>query len=192
MVNIPLFCTAEDAKPLVPELMNIDEKEDYWLPYFLAESRQGPAEGEQFREHLAEGEDFVNDFLGASIEECGAFELEQQEGNDMMDEDKIVLLDARSARDKTVTFCYYVRAKDANLLPNDKKGDTWYAFRVPYTQVFKLSCYMPPCGDADEDWGVIFHRKEELTDEHGIFDLDRATELCIQGEGYVPGLEDYE
>ncbi|KAK8085392.1 hypothetical protein PG997_006663 [Apiospora hydei] len=172
--------------------MNIDEKEDYWQPYFLAETREGPAEGEQFREHLAPGEDFANDFLGASIEECGAFELEQQEGNDMMDEDKIVLLDARSARDKTVVFCYYVPARHAYLLPKDEKGDTWYAFRVHYTKVFNLASFFPPCGDADENWGVIIHRKEELTGQDGIFDLDRATELCRQGEGYVPGIEDLE
>ncbi|KAK8069884.1 hypothetical protein PG994_006500 [Apiospora phragmitis] len=167
MTNILLFCTAEEARS----------------------SRHGPAEGEQFREHLAEGETFTNDFSGASIEECGAFELEQQEKNNAMDDNKIVLVGTRSAQDKTVALCYYVRDRVAYLLPKDKKGSTWYAFRIPYPKVFKLVCYQP--GDADETWGAIFHRKEELTDEHGIFDLDRATELIIQGEGDAPGLEDY-
>ncbi|KAK7931216.1 hypothetical protein PG985_001928 [Apiospora marii] len=180
-------------RQLVPELMNVDEKEDYWQPYYLAETRQGPSEGGQpFREHLAAGEPFANDFLGASVEECGAFELAQQDKDDLTEDCRMVLLDARSARDKTVLVCYYVRPVYAFMMRRDQKGEAWYTFRVPYTRVAKLCSYFPPVGDADETWGAIFHRKEELTDEQGVFDVERASELCVQGEGDVPGLEDLD
>lgn len=173
---------------MVPKLMNMAKENEDWIPYFLAESREGSAEGQQFRDRLAEGETFATDFLGASVEECGAFQLEQQRRNKKMEADSMVLLDARSGQDETVLFGYYVRSGDADLLPKDKRGATWYTFRIPYTKVFAMRSAMPPYGDADETWGVYYHRKEELTDEHGVFDFDKAEELVCEGEGFVEGL----
>ncbi|KAK8052544.1 hypothetical protein PG993_003929 [Apiospora rasikravindrae] len=164
MVNVLLFCTAEEAKPLVLELLNAYKKGTLTTPMFLAESRQGPADGQEFRARLAEGEPFANDFVGASVEECGAFQQAQQARTNAMEWNSLVLLDDRSARDGTVVYGYYVGGGDAYMLRQDQKGDAWYTFRLPHTKISEM---------------------EELTDEHGIFDLDRAKELCWQDEGFL-------
>ncbi|KAK8118180.1 uncharacterized protein PG998_006461 [Apiospora kogelbergensis] len=133
MTHILLFCTAEEATKLVSELMNVEKDKDYWQPYYLAESRHGPTEGKEFREKLGEGETFANDFIGASLDECGAFELEQLK-NSILD-NRVVLLDARSAQDKTVTMGYYVNGGEAHMLAPGQKAREWYAFRVHYTKI---------------------------------------------------------
>ncbi|KAK8115774.1 hypothetical protein PG984_012276 [Apiospora sp. TS-2023a] len=94
MTHVLLFYTAEEAKPMVPKLINVTKESDYWNPYLLVESRQGPTEG---REHLAEGEAFKNDFLNASVEVYGAFQLQQQAKTNAIEANTVVLLDARSA-----------------------------------------------------------------------------------------------
>ncbi|KAK7991465.1 hypothetical protein PG996_013484 [Apiospora saccharicola] len=141
MSYVLLFCTAEEAKPMVPKLMNVTKESGYWIPYFLAESRQGPAEG---REHLAEGEAFENDFLDAYVDQCGPFQLKEQ--------------------DNVVIYGYYAGSYDAYTLPKDKKGEIWYTFRIPYIKVSAMCAAIPPYGDADKSWGLYFYRKEELTD----------------------------
>lgn len=32
---------------------------------------------------------------------------------------------------------------------------------------------------------MYFGRKDELTDEYGVFDIDRAKEIILQGEGFM-------
>ncbi|KAK8112893.1 hypothetical protein PG984_013419 [Apiospora sp. TS-2023a] len=156
MVNVLLFCIAEEAKPLVPELLNAYQKGSSTTPMFLAESRQGPADGgQEFRTRLGEGDEPVaDDFLGASVEECGAFQQEQQARTEMMEWNSLVLLDARSARDGTAVYGHYVGRGDAYMLRReDQRGDAWYTFRVPYAKVSEMVAAMPPYGDADETWG---------------------------------------
>ncbi|GAW20583.1 hypothetical protein ANO14919_100910 [Xylariales sp. No.14919] len=138
---------------------------------------------QEFRERLADNETFKNDFIGASVEECGAWTHEQQA--------KIrcwirimVILDARRVEGESITLWFYPRDINAPYLRGNQKVDIWYPFRIPYSKVVEIASELT-LRDADESWGVYFHRKAELTDHNGIFDVDRARELVIQGEGFV-------
>ncbi|KAI3327161.1 hypothetical protein HD806DRAFT_520108 [Xylariaceae sp. AK1471] len=177
MPGVLLFCTAEEAKSFVPQVLATDKGEGFF-PYFLAESRQGPAPGKAFKERLTDDETFETEFIA----------LEQQGKNKMVEQDKIVILDARSAKDQTITMWFYIRDVVADLLPDGQKPNTWHAFRIPYLKAFELAAQLPYT-DADETYGVFLHRKDELTDERGIFDFDKAIRLCNQGEGLVPAEE---
>lgn len=77
----------------------------------------------------------------------------------------------------------YLRDTVQKLLRTDQKIDMWYEFRVPLSK--STDIWNLVYGDAEEEYGVYFWRKEELTDEHGVFDADRAKELYLKGEGRV-------
>ncbi|KAI1820736.1 hypothetical protein F4861DRAFT_522017 [Xylaria intraflava] len=186
MTHCMLFCTAEEAKAFVPQVMTTGEGLEYF-PYALAESRQGFSPDQPFRDSLQDNETFETDFIGASVNECGAWLLEQQTRSNMLDQNIMVVVDARSAKDQTVTLWVYP-IHDAPFLRRDQEANVWHPFRIHYSKVFKLAVDFTDVGSPDETYGVLFRRKEELTGEDGLFDLDRATELVLNGEGVI--LED--
>ncbi|KAI1755492.1 hypothetical protein F4782DRAFT_527544 [Xylaria castorea] len=183
MPGVLLFCTAEEAKPFVPQVLATDGGTGHF-PYYLAESRENPAQGNKFTQRLANDETFETDFIGASIEDCGPWALEQQEKNNTVEQDVIVLLDARSAEDYTIIVWFYARDEDADYLGGGQEVNTWHPFRVPYLKAEKLSTDLI-FENADESFGVLFHRKDGLTDGNGIFDYDRCVNLILPGEGVV-------
>ncbi|KAI0153006.1 hypothetical protein GGR57DRAFT_513250 [Xylariaceae sp. FL1272] len=125
-----LFCTAEEVKPLVPEVLAAKEGAERSIyPYALVESRQGFQPGQRFRDRLQANEIFETDFIGASIDECGAWALEK-EGHKYLCIHTIILLDARSAKDKTVTVWRYPLEFEAPFLRRDQEPHTWYPFRI--------------------------------------------------------------
>ncbi|KAI0553030.1 hypothetical protein F4679DRAFT_591258 [Xylaria curta] len=105
MPSVLLFCTAEEAKPFVPQVLATDGGTGHF-PYYLVESRENPAQGDKFTQRLANDETFETDFIGSSIEDCGPWALEQQENDNMIEKDVIVLLDACSAEDHTVVLWF--------------------------------------------------------------------------------------
>ncbi|KAI0862708.1 hypothetical protein F4860DRAFT_471507 [Xylaria cubensis] len=183
MPGVLLFCTAEEAKSFVPQVLATDGGTGHF-PYYLAESRETPAQDNRFTQRLANDETFETDFIGSSIEDCGPWALEQQEKNNMVEQDVIVLLDARSAEDHTIVLWFYARDEDADYLGNGQEVNEWYPFRIPYLKVDKLSTDLI-FGNADESFGVLFHQKDELTDSNGIFDYDKSVDLILRGEGFV-------
>lgn len=157
-------------------------------------TRGDPPQGEELNQAqqkayqaLKDGQSFESDFTGAPLDECRSWAL-RQHNNPAMDADSIAIVDAQSIRDQTVTLELYVSGVENKALRRDQRPDSWHGFRVPYQKLFQLLAQITE--DFDETWGVCFHRKEELTDENGVFDLDRAIELIIQGEGFVDIAED--
>ena len=86
----------------------------------------------------------------------------------------------------------YARDVVRKSLRKDQKTNTWYGFRVPYLKSREILTLIPEYGNPSELYGVYFWRKEELTDEHGIFDTDKALELYLKGDGRVFVKEDKE
>ncbi|KAI1264705.1 hypothetical protein F5Y18DRAFT_77182 [Xylariaceae sp. FL1019] len=188
MTKNVLFCIAEEAKPFIPKLLKNDGAPDQGkeTAYWVAEFRDGP---QQLRDNLDEGEEFHTDFIGASVEECGAWLLDRQAENKSLDQNCMVIADARSAQDETVTFWKYVPDYQAPEMGKGRETNRWYPFRVPYLKVFDVFVdtaveYTNPL----DTYGVYFWRKDELTDKDGIFDVDKAQELYTCGEGkiYLP------
>lgn len=137
-------------------------------------------------------ETFETDFIGASVKDCGSWALQQQDKNSMVEKDVIAIVDDRSTKDQTIIMAIYLRSGVQKVLREDQKANAWYGFRVPYLKSREILTLIPEYGNPGELYGVYFWRKEELTDEHGIFDTDKALELYLKGEGRVFGEEDEE
>lgn len=132
---------------------------------------------------LADHESFETDFIGASGQDCRAWALEKQFQINMIEQDIIAVADKRSASDDTLSIQYYNRGKglefgNLGILPQEE--DKWYDFRIVYKDSFQVySSLLFVTFDAS--YPVYFGHKNELTDEHGIFDVAKATELCTGG-----------
>ncbi|KAI1739743.1 hypothetical protein F4680DRAFT_466251 [Xylaria scruposa] len=185
-----LFCTAEEAKPFVHQVLQDDGQKELappgntYLPYFLVQSTKLDAQDHKFVQQLAPDDDFDTDFIGASVEECGAWAHEQTEKDNRINSEVIVIIDAQSAKDHTVILSWYARKVHGPFLAPGQDINTWYQFRIPPLKVFSLevdfTMQLP-----SEYFGVLLHRKDELTDENGVFDYDRAKELILKDEGVV-------
>ncbi|KAI0548065.1 hypothetical protein F4679DRAFT_551845 [Xylaria curta] len=188
-----LFCTAEEAKPFVHQVLQDDGQKELdppetsgntYLPYFLVQSTKVDAQDHKFVQQLAPDDEFDTDFIGASIEECGAWVHEKLGKDRRIHSEVIVTIDAQSAKDHTVILSWYARKAAGPFLAPGQNINTWYHFRIPPLKVFSLEVDLIMQNEA-EYFGVLFHRKDELTDENGVFDYDKAKELILKGEGVV-------
>ncbi|KAK6077045.1 hypothetical protein SCUP515_05228 [Seiridium cupressi] len=125
--------------------------------YGLVESKQN---GGTFRRAVKDDEAIGTEFIGASVEDCGSWVLQQQEKNIYIEYDTLVVLDKRSNDDHIVILAFYIR--DDEFLLKGQPINTWYEFRVPYQKVDTLLDTLERPSDV---FGVYFHRKNELTDD---------------------------
>ncbi|KAI2615877.1 hypothetical protein GGR54DRAFT_253567 [Hypoxylon sp. NC1633] len=193
MTRILLFCTAEKAKPLVPKILSVEKDSEDIYPFFLVQTRdvrvhEDPRDSSMFKFELKDGETFESEFISASEEDCQTWALQQMERFNFIEKSIIAILDKRSVTDESLLVKYYRRGPGFEfpgidgLLPPEE--DKWYAFRVPYQKASKLHAdlmYTAP----DVTYPTYFGRKEELTDENGVFDVDRAVRLSIGEEADV-------
>jgi hypothetical protein len=183
---------AHSGPQLVPEILAFDAHPSGTNGhFFLVESRSGPSNGQPFIEILKEGETFETDFVDASKQDCQKWALENDKSRTIVD-GLIAILDARSAKDRTLVIQFYNDPKgpklecgDFGILP--KEFGVWYEFRIDYKKAFDVIASFE-VGDYDKVYSVYFGRKEELTDEHGVFDVAKAEVLMQQP--YIDQLED--
>ncbi|KAH9889655.1 hypothetical protein F4778DRAFT_753633, partial [Xylariomycetidae sp. FL2044] len=180
MCSILLFCIADEAKSFLPTVMATES-----MNYSLVESRRSPSPRHEYRDKLAEGDAFGDEFIGASMDECAAFTLEHQGKSNKLHRNLMVIVDARSAKDGTIIISYHPFPENAPFLGQNQKVDAWYSFRIHYTTALDLSAELSDTGRPSETYGVLFRRKDELTNEKGIFDYDKAGELLNRGEGVI-------
>lgn len=148
--------------------------------FYLVESYNGPSDGQEFRQELADNESFQTDFIGASEQDCRKWALEKQSQNGMIEQDIVAIADKRSASDDTLSMQFYIREPGHEfpkhgILPREQ--NKWHDFRVIYTQADRIYTALMFVA-FDVVYPVYFGRKDELTNEHGIFDVDKAQELC--------------
>ena len=151
--------------------------------FYLVESYKGPSDGQKFKQVLADDETFETDFIGASAQDCRKWAVEKQYQNKMIEKDIIAIADEQSTRDDTLSIQFYSRGPGIELeghgiLPQAQKK--WYDFRVIYKEADTVYIALL-FGAPDIVYPVYFERKDELTDERGIFNIARARELCIGG-----------
>ncbi|KAL9116131.1 MAG: hypothetical protein Q9227_000500 [Pyrenula ochraceoflavens] len=195
MSGVLLFCIAEEAKAFVRTVLDIklitgDDESKGSRMFYLVESRNGPIDDEQrLRQELGPDETFQTDFVGASVEDCQKWALQQQEQHLFIERDLIAVVDARSAKDHTILTSFFNAAVDEPLdfgrygfLP--EKGDTWYDFRTNYKLAVELETQLS-YGAVDGVYPVCFGLKQELTDKHGVFDAERALSLIEGAESTV-------
>ncbi|KAK9414179.1 hypothetical protein SUNI508_02278 [Seiridium unicorne] len=179
---ILLFCTAEEAKPLIPTIMSVEQAADTWF-FALAESREGPGEDGNFKNKLEEGATVETDFIGASEQDCRTWAQEQMEHLNTIDGDLIAIADKRTASDHTISLQFFNGNSDDlefdgyGKLPTE--NNKWYSFRVKYKDSFNIFAAFTE-GAIDVVYPTYFGRQDELTDEDGIFNVEKAEDLCIE------------
>jgi hypothetical protein len=158
--------------------------------FYLVESRDGPSGDQRFRQTLGDDETFETDFVGASAQECQSWALDMQSRHNFIERDLIAIADVRSASDDTLSMHFYsgepLEYEPYGLLP--RSSNTWYEFRIDHKGADKLYTSLN-FGMFEFVFPVYFGRKEELTDENGIFDVERAERICATGDPEAPGVE---
>jgi hypothetical protein len=157
--------------------------------FYLVESHVCPSNYEGFKLELKDDETFETDFIGASEQDCQKWALEKQFQVNFIEQDIIAIVDARSARDDTLLIQYYARELDPldppepalefgefGVLPRN----TWYDFRIDYKGADWVHIHLM-YGPIDSVYPTYFGRKEELTDERGVFNVAKAEHL-VRGE----------
>ena len=149
----------------------------------LVGSSKSPSDDQEFKQALADNENFATDFIGASEQECRQWALENQFQSNQIDRDFFAIADKQSTSDDTLSLQYYNRGSGFEfgrfgILP--QKQNEWYNFRVTYSgalEVYNALLFTEP----DVSYPSYFGRKEELTDENGIFNVAKAKELSLKG-----------
>ncbi|KAL7623135.1 hypothetical protein AAE478_006816 [Parahypoxylon ruwenzoriense] len=190
MTRILLFCTAEQAKSLVPKVLAFKEESEGVNPFFLVESRevearQNPRDSSMFRSELGEGEDFQTDFTDAPEEDCEEWALQQMGRFNFIEQDIIAILDRSCIAGETLLMKFYNRGPGIPFPgldgPLPQEEAKWYTFKIPYKKAFTVHTallYTAP----DVAYPTYFGRKDELTSEDGIFDVDKAERICLGEE----------
>ncbi|KAI2623908.1 hypothetical protein GGS26DRAFT_213869 [Hypomontagnella submonticulosa] len=178
---ILLFCTALEAKPFIPEVLAVELSRDIEL-FALAESRT--VEGD-FKTELRDGESFTTDFIGASEEDCQTWALEQMKHHKSVESQLIAIADERLASDQTIIMQYYNEGPELEFPPYGTlppENNKWYSFRIKYKDAFAFDAALS-FGAFDVVFPTYFGRKDVLTDEQGIFDVQRAEKMSVSNDG---------
>lgn len=170
--------------------MSVEEESEGIYDFFLVESRniearEDPRDSSVFRFKLNDGDSFETDFINASEEDCQNWALQQMDRFNFIEPDIIAILDKHSFTNESLLVKYYSRGPGFEfpgfdgLLPQEE--NKWYAFRVHYQKLPQLHADLMFTA-PDVSYPAYFGHKEELTDENGIFDVDRAVKLSIGEE----------
>lgn len=126
---------------------------------------------------LQEDEPFDSAFINASEEQCKSWALEKQYKVNFIEQNIIGIADARTARDGTILMCRYktdvppVDFPEWGPLP--PQVNTWYNWRIKPSgaaEVYISMMYGPP----ESVLPTYFGRREDLTNENGVFDTENA------------------
>lgn len=144
-----------------------------WRPSLGADEPRG---------RLDEGHQFNNEFLGMTHEACGEWLREHwREMSWYINPSFVVVIaDARSTRDHSVTVFLFVEANEVfpysefeGFLPAEG-GDKWYSWRVQGEHSERAARTLSGFVSYDCWQPEYFGRKAEFTDAQGIFDVVAA------------------
>lgn len=158
--------------------------------FFIVESSNGPRTGYSFRHTLTDNKPIQSDFIGASVQDCEQWTLEKRHQDKAVQSDIIAIMDERSIRDNTLLILFYAEFSEGmgelGALP--PKIYEWYDFRIHYTDVLMIKaslCYIDP----QVTFPRFFGRKEELTDEDGVFNVKKAQGLIVGPESVQESID---
>ncbi|KAK9772693.1 hypothetical protein AB5N19_14294 [Seiridium cardinale] len=181
-MGILLFCTAQEAKSVVPEVLATEQSQGIDL-YVLAQYRNPDQARQNLTVELTDGETFESDFIGAREVECQAWAQQQILLNRSFDQELIAILDRRSALDKTIIMQFFNQKPGLDFPPYGTlppEENVWYSFRIPYKDAFALVAALTETA-LDVAYPIYFGRKEEFTNEQGVFEVHRA-EVAAAGK----------
>ncbi|KAJ5195303.1 uncharacterized protein N7498_008741 [Penicillium cinerascens] len=137
-----------------------------------------PSHLDGLKQELQEDEPFESAFINASEEQCKSWALEKQYEVNFIEQNIIGIADARTARDGTILMSRYKTDVPSEDFPEwggplPPQINTWYNWRIKpdgAPEVYISLVYGPP----ESVLPTYFARKEELTNEKGVFDTDKA------------------
>ncbi|KAI0828739.1 hypothetical protein F5Y06DRAFT_302226 [Hypoxylon sp. FL0890] len=145
--------------------------------FWLVEKRAPPGhDGQQLKQELKKDEPFGTKFIGASEEECQTWALEMQYRDKYILQDHIAILDARGARDGTVLMKCYVHPP--GLVLGEEGAICFSQVADSLLQQLQHVFAFSASFQDSLSWEVYFGLKEELTDAHGVFDVEKAERIC--------------
>ncbi|KAF3385994.1 hypothetical protein DPV78_012601 [Talaromyces pinophilus] len=186
MTAVLLFCIAEEAKPCISKILdsNMEKGKQPYYPFYLVESHTCSSDSTGFKRELKNDETFETDFIGASVEECQKWALENQFQVTFIEQDIIAIVDARSAIDETLSVQWYEElgppSDPEEITYYEPEANRWYDFRIKYEKANTVIAHLAN-GSIPEVKENYFGHKEELTDGHGVFDVTKARRL-VRGE----------
>ena len=146
--------------------------------FALAQHRHPEGEGrDAFISELDAGASFDNEFVGASYGECQSWALQQFKENKALNDELIAIADERSAEDGTIVMQFYAKGPPP-VEGVSLKSDSWYLYRIRYQDAFDICAALTETA-PDVTYPVYFGRKEEFTDEDGVFDVQKAREASV-------------
>lgn len=131
-----------------------------------------------------ENDTFQSEFIGATEQDCQGWALERQQHDNSVDQNMIVIVDARSARDETVLVQHFNERPDGQddftfgdygVLPAER--NVWYSYRVKYQDAPEVTAALSMTS-PEVTYPIYYGNKEHFTDEHGVFDVTEATRYC--------------
>jgi hypothetical protein len=151
-------------------------------PWLLVESKANPKDVTKFKKQLNDTEPIKSEFIGATYKDCEDWMLAEQDEVNFMEFNILYVADARSAKDETIVASVYRReqvvygADKENGLRIPPEPFAWYHFRIDFREAWLLHSDVN-YGPAAEVEPFYFARKEEATDENGVFSVKKADQL---------------
>lgn len=151
---------------------------DDFSPFYIASSKASPKHRTDYKKK-PDSPDFPCDFT--STTDCKDWLLRNQYSVNFINQNIMFVADARSAKDETL-LAYTYCERTMRLGPNDEwvlppKAQTWYEWRIRYRDALMFQVHMQD-GELNETWSLFYLRADEITDEHGVVDMEKATKIC--------------
>lgn len=177
MTRVPLFCVTEDACTVVHEVL-LNARENSSVPGLFAyiAARGSPDNEAGLTTEILPGASVSSDFINAPEEDCQQWSLDEAQKCRSLDRGVLAIADARTAIDGTISFQInllemQVEFPRYGLLPQHPYA--WHHYRID-TRHAPVAYAALLFTEPDVTYPVYFGRKEEFTDEQGVFDTTRA------------------
>ncbi|KAL1636577.1 hypothetical protein SLS56_001162 [Neofusicoccum ribis] len=169
-----LFSTTNPSKEVVETFIHESERhEDASNAWVLLRNRAQPITS---RETPAPVDEFASEFAGWSLEQMGAFFLQHMASDALpaatkrwLNPDTFVVLDDRSARDKTCVVMYYEERMPEDLRERgewvDERAEKfWLSWRVPMRTAYGVTALLEMTPHL-----MVELFEEDGPDEDGVF-----------------------
>lgn len=166
------------------------------LHFHLVQSKIPVASNEKLtlKDKVEPDEIIRSDFFGATEEECRAWAREHGNRYRMIDSSWFAMADPDSVRLNCLSLQIWVDADQPEsyghfgVIPRDG-GDKWYTFRLLPDHAAEMMAQIEFYNGAPQDNDIpYFGFIKELTDENGVFDFEKATEIKL---GNLPEYMNY-
>ncbi|CAI6334247.1 unnamed protein product [Periconia digitata] len=171
-----LFCTAEEAKTAINSIQSKGRR------IYLVESRECPSDESGFKTEVANEGDVESAFISASEKDCQKWYSDHEATALFIEPNHIVIADARTAKDGTVLLQWYRESGEEcspyGVLPPE--SDTWWDYRILPEHIQNVVACLEFVA-SDVSFPVYIGRKDEFTDENGVFDAEKADQAMAKG-----------